>query len=515
MNIDIKKIIAEIRSIGESRIVELLVCAAAYLFSELEGSYINTMLLMPIVFGAVYAVNNVTAGSNWHRAYYATAALIVVALAVDAARFVDSMAYGFSLLLTAMAILLSHSGRSDRSEGEHFANMTISAAMALVMLGTLCVLAVAIIYSVVYVFGLDCTAEAAVADVARFAACIVAPLTFMISMNAKVANKVIHLRFFDIMFNYVLGGAIIVYTAILYAYMLKIVATWQLPLGGLAAMITAFYIVAFVGMLINRVIPNRFCDWYYTRFGYISLPLLVLFWTGLAYRIMQYSFTESRVYMALAGVVMVVGSVVLIAVRGKRFAIILGCAALLIATFSYIPVISARHIGLSCQRSRITAIATELGIYDSKSHKIKYIETVPDEQADKYQQLVSCYRYLRNETSREAVEAQYGKINESIETKNNGFNHELDADVDLNGYTRLVTNFYESVSGNNVVVTIDNDTIINQPLRHHVDKNGKVYLTNDDHIYTTDKYMLVIKSIYYDTETGKSKIYYDNYLFAK
>ena len=155
MNIDIKKIIAEIRSIGESRIVELLVCAAAYLFSELEGSYINTMLLMPIVFGAVYAVNNVTAGSKWHRAYYATAALIVVALAVDAARFVDSMAYGFSLLLTAMAILLSHSGRSDRSEGEHFANMTISAAMALVMLGTLCVLAVAIIYSVVYVFGLD------------------------------------------------------------------------------------------------------------------------------------------------------------------------------------------------------------------------------------------------------------------------------------------------------------------------------------------------------------------------
>ena len=38
MNIDIKKIIAEIRSIGESRIVELLVCAAAYLFSEIEGS---------------------------------------------------------------------------------------------------------------------------------------------------------------------------------------------------------------------------------------------------------------------------------------------------------------------------------------------------------------------------------------------------------------------------------------------------------------------------------------------
>ena len=46
-----------------------------------------------------------------------------------------------------------------------------------------------------------------------------------------------------------------------------------------------------------------------------------------------------------------------------------------------------------------------------------------------------------------------------------------------------------------MVVTIDGDTIINQPLRHHVDKNGKVYLTNDDHIYTTDKYMLVIKSI--------------------
>lgn len=515
MDIDIKKIVTEVSRIGESRIVELLVCAAAYLFCELEGTYFDTMLLIPIVFGAVYAVNNVTAGSKWHRAYYATAALIVVALAVDASRFVDSMAYGFSLLLTAMAMLLSHPGRSDRSEGEHFADMAISAVMAVVMLGTLCILAAAIIHSVVYVFGIDCNAGAAVAHVARFAACIVAPTTFMISINAKVGNKVIHLRFFDILFNYVLGGAIILYTAILYAYLLKIVATWQLPLGGLAAMITAFYIVAFIGMLINQVIPNRFCDWYYRYFGYISLPLLVLFWTGLAYRIMQYSFTESRVYMALAGVVMVVGSVVLIAVRGKRFAIILGFAALLIATFSYIPVISARHIGLSCQRSRITAIATELGIYDSKSHKIKYIETVPDEQADKYQQLVSCYRYLRNETSSEAVEAQYGKINESIETKNNGFNHELDADVDLNGYTRFVTNHYESVDGNKVVVTIDGDTIINQPLRHHTRKNGEVYITNDDHIYTTDKYMLVIESIYYDIETGKSHISYNNHLFAK
>ncbi|MGN0213528.1 MAG: DUF4153 domain-containing protein [Muribaculaceae bacterium] len=527
MNIDVKTIIAKIRRMATTRPVEILVCASAFLFIELEGGYTNTFLLMPIVFGVVYALNNTTTGSRWHWAYFASAALIVVALSVDAAKFVNSMAYGFSLILAMVAMLLSHPGRSDRSEGENMLNLGISALMALVVLGAVCLLATLIIQSVVYIFGIKCDAWAAIAHVARFAACIVAPVTFLISVNANVGRKIMRMRFFDILFNYIFGGAIILYTAILYVYLLKIVVTWQLPLGGLAAMITAFYIVAFTGMLINRVIPNRFCNWYYNYFGYISLPLLVLFWTGLAYRIMQYSFTESRVYMALAGVTMLVGSVVLIAMRGKRFAIILAFAALLIATFTYIPIISARNIGLNCQRSRMMDIVAEMGIYDSKLFKIKYLDSVPEVQVERYNELVACYKYLCNETSREAVETRYGKINENVGKQGIASNEifiksaselndfELEETVDLKDYTRFVPNHSDDIIDNNVVVTIDSDTIINQPLRRHVDKDGKVYFTHDDHIYTTDKYMFVIGSISYNPKMDNAIIYFNNYLFTK
>ena len=323
------------------------------------------------------------------------------------------------------------------------------------------------------------------------------PVTFLECQYTGVGCKVIKMRFFDILLNYVVGSALIIYTAVLYAYLLKIGVTWELPKGGITAMISAFYIVAFLGLMINKVLPNRFYNWFYRFFGYISLPLLVLFWVSLTYRIGEYSFTENRMYMLLAGVTMVMGSVVLIAMPRWRFATILSIAAVLIATFTFIPGITARTIGINCQRSRMIDIAMALNYYDNSNHKILWPKDVPAEKSDQYNEMLSSYQYLRIAIGWEIVGKEYGESIAPFQNKDvfSWESYSRESDVDLGEYTRLATNkkMKTAIKKGKVVATYNGKEVLREPLRCAFDKSsGKIVVRESDYVYSNDSCKLVI-----------------------
>ena len=302
------------------------------------------------------------------------------------------------------------------------------------------------------------------------------------------------------------GSALVVYTAVLYAYLLKIGVTWELPKGGITAMISAFYIVAFLGLMINKVLPNRFYNWFYRFFGYISLPLLVLFWVSLTYRIGEYSFTESRVYMALAGVTMVMGTVVLIVARKNRFAIILSIAAVLIAVFTYIPGITALSIGIDCQRERMLALAREIGIYDEDTQKILGINQLPDEDNEKYREMYESYRYLANEYSWNTMEKMYGVVNADIIENSSGNYQWLNraCEVHLGDYNCLQNRYDYTVDVENQEVVVNETSkgkVLQQPVKAvEANENGEV--TDEQMItYSNEQYLLVLDC--FRTQNGK------------
>ena len=241
---------------------------------------------------------------------------------VDADVFVASMGYAFALLLSAIFIVLSYRGRSDDDVSDNAVKAIVSAFIAEIaaVMFTLAVLAIYV--SILYIFGLQYPSS--VFDrIWEFGLLVVLPSAFLFGEDYLSKRLFALGKVANVLCNYILGSALIVYTTILYVYMIKIVITATMPLGGLTGMITSFYIVSFVWMMLQQRINNKYYRWFYKWFGYISLPLLVMFFVGLLYRVGEYSFTVGRVYMLAAGIVMIFASTVLIFARRQRFSVIL------------------------------------------------------------------------------------------------------------------------------------------------------------------------------------------------
>ena len=95
-----------------------------------------------------------------------------------------------------------------------------------------------------------------------------------------------------------------------------------------------------------------------------------MYWIGSIYRIRIYSFTESLFYLMVAGVLMTLFVLMLFWKRTRHYqlmALIFGAAIIL---FTYIPGISAKSIGLNCQKQRLQEVIRELKLTDATTGKL-------------------------------------------------------------------------------------------------------------------------------------------------
>ena len=91
---------------------------------------------------------------------------------------------------------------------------------------------------------------------------------------------------------------------------------------------------------------------FYTRFSFISLPALIMFWIGVWYRISEYGFTQARVYLVVCGVIMTATMVLFFSEKYGRFLYANIIAIVLLALFTYVPGISAAEIEQRSQAGR-------------------------------------------------------------------------------------------------------------------------------------------------------------------
>ena len=199
--INFEKLGVELKSLVLRYSVELVVCVATFVFCRIGGEFDDDIWLMPIVFGVVFAANNIITSSKYRYIYYATALLIIPAVVVDAREFLASSAYWFSILLSAIVMLLSKKDRSDSRIGENFANMAMSVVVAMTVFLLLWALIGAIVASTIYIFGIDVSVWSVIEPLVQLVGYVVAPMTFLYCQDAEVSAKVIRMRFFDIRFN--------------------------------------------------------------------------------------------------------------------------------------------------------------------------------------------------------------------------------------------------------------------------------------------------------------------------
>ena len=347
-------------------------------------------------------------------AYVASFFIFLFLMPLSLEPFITSLAFPFTYVLAALLLIVGTRRLTDRPFGAHLLHVVTQLAFGVLVTGILNLAILAITWSFFYIFGIK-EPHNFYSYIYAFLWFFVAPLVCVSFISRDEYEEGETPKILQIIINFILTPAIIIYAVILYAYTLKILFTWDLPKGGVAWMVMGFIVVALAGHLAQYILPRRHYDWFYRNFTWIALPPLVLYWVGTLYRIRLYSFTESRVYLLVAGVLMTLFVFMLLWKAQRRYQLMTLLAMLAVVVFTYIPGISAKSIGLACQQSRMEKFIDQLQLKDpatGKFHKVFDVEKIRKDSlvCKEYHEAVDVIEYVRNESGRAKFDSIHGKL---------------------------------------------------------------------------------------------------------
>ena len=462
-------------------------------------------------------------------AYVVSGFLFLPLMALNLKPFIMTYGFGFTYVLAAILLLVSVRRMDNRSFAAHALHVVTQLFFGLVIAGIITAALYAIFGSFFYIFGIK-EPDNFYIYLWEFVWFFIAPQVCctLITQGEDEVNE--PARVLQLILNFILSPAIIIYTIILYAYFIRIVLEWDLPKGGVAWMVMGFVTVAMAGRLMQYVLKQHYYDWFYRNFTWIAIPPLILYWIGSIYRIRLYSFTESRFYLMIAGVLMTLFVLMLLWKRSRRFqlmALIFGAAIIL---FTYIPGISAKSIGLNCQQKRLQQMISQLKLTDPKTGK--FVETLDLQEirkdsvlCDQFREVCSLIAYVRNDVGRDAFEQQYGKwqwydsqfdssrfdvvsLQTTIHRKN---------PVSLGEFNRtLPIEHYGLIQKDGILkVKKDNSIVMEYPYGERLSQNPRLKNSDSLYVWQNDSLMLVLESFSIDSEDVITANTYDFQLFQK
>ena len=462
-------------------------------------------------------------------AYVVSGFLFLPLMALNLKPFLMTYGFGFTYVLAAILLLVGVRRMDNRSFAAHALHVVTQLFFGLVISGIITAALLAIFGSFFYIFGIK-EPDNFYIYLWEFVWFFIAPQVCctLITQGEDEVNE--PARVLQLILNFILSPAIIIYTVILYAYFIRIVLEWDLPKGGVAWMVMGFVTVAMAGRLMQYVLKQHYYDWFYRNFTWIAIPPLILYWIGSVYRIRLYSFTESRFYLMIAGVLMTLFVLMLLWKRSRRFqlmALIFGAAIIL---FTYIPGISAKSIGLNCQQKRLQQMISQLKLTDPKTGK--FVETLDLQEirkdsvlCDQFREVCSLIAYVRNDVGRDAFEQQYGKwqwydsqfdssrfdvvsLQTTIHRKN---------PVSLGEFNRtLPIEHYGLIQKDGILkVKKDNNIVMEYPYGERLRQNPRLKNSDSLYVWQNDSLMLVLESFSIDSEDVITANTYDFQLFQK
>lgn len=508
MNTNLKSLMRQLLSSPKNFPVETALGVAFFIISVLDmEKVINTdicWLFVPLLTLSFW----LRRVNRW--AYFASFFLFMPLMAINLTPFLWTTGFFFTYALAAILLVVGSRKMDNRAFASHTLHVTTQLFFGLLISLTLMLAVLAIIASFLYIFGIS--KGKTYEYILLFIWLVTAPqiCCTLISNDEDVVSE--PAKILRLILNYILSPAIIIYTVILYTYFLKIAFEWDLPKGGVAWMVMGFISVALIGKMAQAVLSRRYFDWYYSHFTLIAIPPLILYWVGFLYRIRLYSFTEDRVYLLVAGILMTLFVLMLLHERTSRFqlmAIILGGAIIL---FTYIPGISAKHIGLRCQEQRIKNFISELKLSDIKTGKFSKDIDFDNIQKDsllceRYQEACNVIRYVRRGMGEDKFNAQYGSwdFSESQFQYNSTYipttQHYPKYPIQLDNYNILLKEYDYQCTYNDHMITVrpwqkEGKNIIEYPIDSMVLANPKL-LDNPEEllVYKNDSLMIVLPMI--------------------
>ena len=258
------------------------------------------------------------------------------------------------------------------------------------------------------------------------------PLFFLVFEQRQAKSEMTLDRISEILVNFVLASALMIFTVLLYAYVVRIIFEGVLPKGMLAN-ITLPYLLGGLGVYALRSICAK-ARWetFFKFYPYLSIVPIVLLWLAIDRRISAYAWTEQRIYLVALATAITIAYAILIVPKARQYRLISG--VVMVAIFAMTWVVKPQEIAYKSQTVRFEQLLKKLNLSDG-SGKIRddidfveRLENMPKSDLKDWDELdkVSDYLLYRMEIKsygedpfeerKEAFKQKYGKKSEELFT---------------------------------------------------------------------------------------------------
>ena len=256
------------------------------------------------------------------------------------------------------------------------------------------------------------------------------PLFFLVFQQRQAKSEMTLNRIFEILVNFVLAPALMIFTVLLYAYVVQIIFEGVLPKGMLAN-ITLPYLLGGLGVYALRSICAK-ARWetFFKFYPYLSIVPIVLLWLAIDRRISAYAWTEQRIYLVALATAITIAYAILIVPKARQYRLISG--VVMVAIFAMTWVVKPQEIAYQSQTARFEQLLKKLNLSDD-SGKIRddvdfveRLENMPKSELKDWKELDSVSDYLlysieldssvedAYQERREVFQKQYGEKSKEL-----------------------------------------------------------------------------------------------------
>ena len=224
------------------------------------------------------------------------------------------------------------------------------------------------------------------------------PLFFLVFQQRQAKSEMTLNRIFEILVNFVLAPALMIFTVLLYAYVVQIIFEGVLPKGMLAN-ITLPYLLGGLGVYALRSICAK-ARWetFFKFYPYLSIVPIVLLWLAIDRRISAYAWTEQRIYLVALATAITIAYAILIVPKARQYRLISG--VVMVAIFAMTWIVKPQEIAYQSQTARFEQLLKKLNLSDGLGKIrddidfVERLENMPKSELKDWEELDNVSYYL-------------------------------------------------------------------------------------------------------------------------
>lgn len=361
-----------------------------------KGDHLAYWVFEPMLFIFVY----LSRPYSWYRFSWIVplVALAIIGMTNDSAEFYLSSPKFWGASFIALLVLLGFPFEKN-NQGFTYRNFTnlfhlgLATAVWLLVFG----LVATILFTITTLFNVEFS-DSFYSHFYTSLGIFTQPLFFLVFQQRQAKSEMTLNRIFEILVNFVLAPALMIFTVLLYAYVVQIIFEGVLPKGMLAN-ITLPYLLGGLGVYALRSICAK-ARWetFFKFYPYLAIVSIVLLWLAIDRRISAYAWTEQRIYLVALATAITIAYAILIVPKARQYRLISG--VVMVAIFAMTWVMKPKEIAYQSQTERFEHLLTKLNLSDGQG-KIRddvdflsRLENMPENERQDWNELDDVSDYL-------------------------------------------------------------------------------------------------------------------------